>query len=204
MVKRILWVLFMMSSTAIGGPKTKAISRQSENTMEDLIENMTVLRKDINDFKNDLHRLQREVECLKLHSNVLSETQEAQATKIAEEVYKRCDVAGVVDREVNALSLAFSREINALSEKISNVFNAIISTINAQWKLSNAITSSETKQPGGIAYEVKAGETLDSIATKFKTTREDIRKLNFITNENHLSAGLMLFIPQIKLDFSVK
>jgi LysM repeat protein len=194
----------MVNTTALGETKKKVASRSQESIMADVSENITILRKDVNDLKGGFHRLQSEVECLKLHSNALSETQEAQTRKIAEEIYKQCDVASVVDQKVNALSLAFSKEINALAEKISHAINAVIATVNAQQRLSNVITGSETKQPEGISYEVKAGETLDSIAMKFKVPREDIRKLNFIVDENHLPAELILFIPQARLDLSIK
>jgi LysM repeat protein len=188
----------MMNAVAAGGSKKKEVLSHPKDTLEreELTRNVTALRKDVNNLISDVRRLQKGVELLKSQGDLLSATQTVQVRKVAEEVYKRQDIMGIVNQEVNALSLAFSQKINTFSEEVSNAFNAIISVINAQQKLSNVVTGSETKQSEGSVYEVKAGETLDSIAMKFKMTKEDIRKRNFIPDENYLPTGLILFIPQ--------
>jgi LysM repeat protein len=196
----------MVNAVAAGEPKRRDVLSHPKDTSEikELAETVAALRKDFNSFADGLHRLQKEIELLKLQGDSLSATQTTQAKKVAEEVCKQYDIGGVADQKINTLSLAFSREINALSEKISNVLNAIISAINAQQKLSNVVTGSEIKQSAGEVYEVEANETQHSIATKFKTTKEAIRKLNFIPDEHHLPVGLMLFIPQTKINPPIK
>ncbi|MDR2812547.1 MAG: LysM peptidoglycan-binding domain-containing protein [Puniceicoccales bacterium] len=202
MLKPVVYMLFVASSVIVEGSKKKENFLQQKSPMDELAENMAALRQDINNLTAGMHKLQREVDCLKLQGHSLSENQETQVKKIAETTC--CDSAGIVDQKVNALSLAFSQEINAMSERINGVLNVIISAINAQRKLSSMIKDSETKQSKGIIYEVEAGETLDGIAAKFTVPKEDIKKLNFIADENHLSRGLVLFIPQGELVSSIK
>jgi LysM repeat protein len=60
------------------------------------------------------------------------------------------------------------------------------------------VTDAFRKQGEGIAYEIKAGETLDGIAAKHRVTREAIKELNFFIDENRLPIGQMIFIPQGK------
>jgi LysM repeat protein len=196
----------MVNAVATGGPKKQdvLVSPKSTSQEEELGENIADLSRNIDKLASDMHRLQKEIELLKSNGDSFSAMQATQAKKIAEEVHKQYDIMGIVDQKVNVLSLAFSQEINTLSEKISNAFNATISVINAQQKLSNVVAGSETKQSEGSVYAVEVGETLDSIATKFKTTREAIKRLNFIPDENHLPVGLMLFIPQTQSSSLVK
>ena len=54
----------------------------------------------------------------------------------------------------------------------------------------------------GILYTVKKkGETLDSIAEKYKVDSAKIAAVNDISVENELSAGNMIFVPDAKLDW---
>ncbi|MDR2372424.1 MAG: LysM peptidoglycan-binding domain-containing protein [Puniceicoccales bacterium] len=206
MLRRIIWILFMMNAVAAGEPKKKDALSYLKGTpeREELAKNIAALQENVGSLAGTVRHLQKEIELLKFQGDSLSATQTTQIKKIAEEVYKQHDTMGIVDQKVNALSLKSSQEINTLSEKVSNALSVIISLINAQQKLSNVVTGSETKQSAGEVYEVEANETLDSIATKFKTTKEAIKKLNFITDENHLPIGLMLFIPQTKFSSPIK
>ena len=47
-----------------------------------------------------------------------------------------------------------------------------------------------------VIYFVKQGDTLWSIAKKFKSTVEDIAKVNDIENANKISVGQRLYIPR--------
>ena len=47
-----------------------------------------------------------------------------------------------------------------------------------------------------VIYFVKPGDTLWNIAKKFKSTVEDISKINEIDNENKINIGDELFIPR--------
>ena len=47
-----------------------------------------------------------------------------------------------------------------------------------------------------IVYFVKSGDTLWKIAKKFKSTVEDIMKVNEIENENKIYPGEQIFIPK--------
>ena len=47
-----------------------------------------------------------------------------------------------------------------------------------------------------VIYFVKQGDTLWKIAKKFRTTVEDIARVNEIENENKISVGKQLYIPK--------
>ncbi|MDR3317432.1 MAG: LysM peptidoglycan-binding domain-containing protein [Puniceicoccales bacterium] len=173
--------------------------RNVKETIPNPIETEIVaLRTEVSNLAAVVGHLQTDVEVLKLNTNVINEEQKLKIEKIAEEVVRKNDPASLIDQEINTLSSAFSKEINGLSEKIQNVLNRIITVLNTQQKLTSTVAGTLSKQPEGIAYEVKAGETLDGIAIKHGVTRDDIKKLNFISDENNLTAGQMLFIPQKK------
>jgi LysM repeat protein len=146
----------------------------------------------------EVQRLQTDVDVLKMNSSTITKEQEVKIEKIVSDVVQQKDLSGLVDRQVNTLSSAFSKEINGLSEKIQNVFNRIIAVLDAQQKVVTSVANAPSKQPSGIAYEVKAGETLEGIATKYKVSRESVQRINFFIDENRLSAGQMIFIPQGK------
>jgi LysM repeat protein len=192
----------MVNAVAAGGPKKQDVLVSPKSTSQEGESEKNTAA--IDRLTSDMHRLQKEIELLKSKDDSLSTAQIIQVREFIEKVNKEQDIMGIVNREINTLSVAFSREINTLSEKIIDMFNVILSAFNAQQKLSNVVAGSETKQSEGSVYAVEAGETLDGIAMKFKTTREAIKRLNFIPDENHLPVGLMLFIPQTQLSSLVK
>jgi LysM repeat protein len=142
--------------------------------------------------------LQMDMKTLELNSSFFNERQKTRIREIAKEVMSENDTAQIADQNINALSSAFSKAINELSEKLQNVLNRVIAVLNAQQKLSSIVAGTETKQPDGIAHEVKDGETLVSIAIKYDFGVESIKNINFIIDENYLPPGQMLFIPRIK------
>lgn len=48
----------------------------------------------------------------------------------------------------------------------------------------------------GIVHKIKSGETIDTIANKYKTSAEKIVKMNKIKNPNFVSENQVLFIPK--------
>ena len=50
-----------------------------------------------------------------------------------------------------------------------------------------------------IIYIVKKGDTIWKIAKQFRSTMEDIARVNEIENENKLEVGKQLFIPKYTL-----
>ncbi len=85
-----------------------------------------------------------------------------------------------------------------MAENFRGVVNRVIYTLNTQQKLYNLLDGMIMKNSEGIAYEVKAGETLDGIAKKFNTTKDMLKSVNFIIDDSRLPAGQMLFVQQPK------
>jgi LysM repeat protein len=192
--KIIFWVLALGS---VASARTTAKTPEAQVMLEALGNDVKSIRSTVSNLATEVRRLQSDVDLLKLGADVMNEERRVRIEKIAEDVLRKNDPADLVDRRVNALSSAFSKEINGLSEKLQNVLNRIIAVLNAQQKVMGA-TDTFRKQGEGIAYEIKAGETLDGIAAKYRVTREAIRDLNFIIDENRLPVGQMIFIPQGK------
>jgi LysM repeat protein len=188
MLKQMLWMSLVMNSIVMGLPPKRDVPQSGETA-----ENVADLRKNVNNLTVDMQRLSREVEILKSQSNSPPENQRIQVENFIKET---CEgVANAFNEKINALSHAFLQKIDDLSEKNSRALSAVIAAVDANRKVVEA-TTPMGKQPEGIIHEVKAGETLDGIAAQFKTTKDGIKKLNFIPDENCLSVGLMLFIPQ--------
>jgi LysM repeat protein len=190
--RKILFGVLLLGPIAFGKPQRGV----QEAALGTVVADVAALRDEVNSLAVEVRHLQTDVNVLKLNVNGISEEQRGKIEKIAEEVVRKNDPTELVDHHVNVLSLAFSKEINGLSEKLQNVLNRVIAVLNAQQKIGNSIIGTFSKQPDGIAYEVRAGETLDGIAAKHKVTREAIKALNFIVNEDHLPSGQMLFIPK--------
>jgi uncharacterized protein YoxC len=195
MLKRIIFWILALGSVVSARTATK--TQETQAVLEALESDVRGMRSVINNLATEVRRLQSDVDLLKLGADVMDGERRVRIEKIAEDVLRKNDPADLVDRRVNALSSAFSKEINGLSEKLQNVLNRIIAVLNAQQRVMGA-TDTFRKQGEGIAYEIKAGETLDGIAAKHRVTREAIRDLNFIIDENRLPVGQMIFIPQGK------
>lgn len=63
---------------------------------------------------------------------------------------------------------------------------------------AEAYTPQPTKPPGGTVYVVKRGDTLSSIAAKYKTTWQKLASFNSIKNPNVIMPGQKIKIPVAK------
>ena len=94
---------------------------------------------------------------------------------------------------------------------IANRFNTTVDAIKTLNNLtSNTLTIGqellipgegidETPPSGNIVYIVKAGDSLWSIAQKFNTTVEELRRINNLTSDT-LSIGQQLFVPGVSIE----
>jgi LysM repeat protein len=189
MRKKIILGALLLSSVAWA----KAPQR---DVLGELETKVNTLASEVKNLAAVVERLQRDVDMLKLNATAMGEEQRGEVEKIAEKVLQVKNFPHLIDQQVNALSSAFSKEINGLAEKFQGAWNHVTAAVDAQQKIVNMLPNTPAEQSSGVAYEVKAGETLEGIAAQHKVTREAILKLNFIVDENHLSAGQMIFIPQ--------
>ncbi|MDR1303276.1 MAG: LysM peptidoglycan-binding domain-containing protein [Puniceicoccales bacterium] len=188
--KVILGVLLLGSSAWAKAPQ--------RDVLGELEAKVNTLASEVKNLSATSERLQRDVDVLKLNAAAMGEEQRSEVEKIAEKVIQTKDFPRSIDQQVNALSSAFSKEINGLAEKFQGAWSHVTAAVDAQQKIVNMLPNAPAEQPGGVAYEVKAGETLEGIAAQHGVTREALLKSNFIADENHLQAGQMIFIPKEK------
>jgi murein DD-endopeptidase MepM/ murein hydrolase activator NlpD len=60
------------------------------------------------------------------------------------------------------------------------------------------ITYAQENKPGGPIYVVQPGDTLWSIAQRFRVSVDDLTKINNIRNPNQLTEGMQLVIPGLE------
>ena len=190
----------LLTSIAYGkNPGSKSVPAKTvQTTVESLSEDVAALRNEFENLSAEVRSLRKEIDVLQLNGNILTDAQCARVGQIIEEACKDYDKESVALQRMNELSAALSNELTRIAEKFRMVLNHIIVTMNEQYKMSSILDGTVSRNPQGIAYEVQAGETLDGIAKKYSTTKETLKSLNFILDENHLPEGQMLFIPQSK------
>ena len=86
-------------------------------------------------------------------------------------------------------SIDIKIDLNFLVNIYKNVNISVINNININENQKQEYYSM-------VIYFVKPGDTLWNIAKKFKSTVEDISKINEIDNENKINIGDELFIPR--------
>ncbi len=103
------------------------------------------------------------------------------------------------NNSADQISLYVVREGDTLSQ-IADMFGVTPNTI--RW--ANDISTKGTISPGdklvilpitGVAHTVKKGDTLASIAKKYKADKEEILQFNGLADSSELAIGLELIIP---------
>ncbi len=103
--------------------------------------------------------------------------------------------------------ITYTVESNDTVSSIANRFGVSINTI--LWE--NKLSSRSLIKPGdqlkilpisGISHVVKKGETLDSIAKKYKIDAEEIRKFNNLPDASFISISQNLVIPGGKINYA--
>ena len=137
-------------------------------------------------------------------------------------VFSTNSVAGIDVKTIN-VPFTFSENIDGINVgstiethidvQKSNFINEGIGKVNLQVDLEFTISSSNMKRINVIdeietneneqednysmvIYFVKKGDTLWKIAKEFKSTVDDIKRVNGIENENVIDVGKQLFIPR--------
>lgn len=106
-----------------------------------------------------------------------------------------CNLETAVDTKRNDFILTNDGNIET---KIELEFNVTISR-NEKINIINEISMEETRQSNiysMVIYFVKPGDTLWQIAKKFKSTIEDIARVNNIEDLNKIYPGQQLYIPK--------
>lgn len=158
-------------------------------------QDLTALTKEIAQLRLEMEFLGRENKNLKQQIEILSNTegqlkkQNAQITALNTtfESYKK-SMLTEVSFEIEQLSRQTQKAIDQLTKSIASNHE----TTNNSFKF----TDDYSKE--GVAYTVKAGDTLSVIASKQGSTTRDIQNANRIADPRELKAGQTIFIPTKK------
>lgn len=161
----------------------------------DLSEDLKALNKEVAQLRLDMELILKENQTLKQQLGRLSSTEDQLKKQTA---------------QLTALNLTFENYKKSLLNEVSHEMDQLSKqTQNAIDQLAKSIVSnSETPKDSfkftddygkeGIAYTVKAGETLSVIAAKQGSTTRDIQNANRISDPRGLKAGQIIFIPTKK------
>ena len=89
--------------------------------------------------------------------------------------------------------ISFIVDMEAISEFSENTIINIIDNIEVQ-----DLPKDTNDYNSLVIYIVQEGDTLWKIAKKFRSTVEDIAKINEIENPNQIQAGQKIYIPKFK------
>lgn len=161
----------------------------------DMSEDLTSLVKEVAQLRLEMELLVSENRMLKqqlerltfTEDQVKKQTTQITALNLTLETYKK-SMLNEVSYEIDQLSRQTQKAIDQLAKTV--VSN------NETAKDSFKFTDDYSKE--GIAYTVKAGETLSVIASKQGSTTRDIQNANRIGDPRGLKAGQVIFIPTKK------
>lgn len=194
----MMYGMLFLVAVAYGKGGKSVPTNTLQTTVDSLVEDVSTLHNELENLSAEIRNLRKEIDVLKLSNDTLTDAQCAKVGQIVEDACKEYDKQSTAIQRMNELSTALSSELTQIADKFRMVLNHIIVTINEQYKLSSVLDGTVEKNPDGIAHEVHAGETLDGIAKKYGTTKETLKSLNFVLDENQLPEGQMLFIPKAK------
>lgn len=113
----------------------------------------------------------------------------------AENISEGCNIETAIDVKRDDFIVTSDSNIETKIELEFNVAISRTETIN----IINEISKEETRQNdiySMVIYFVKPGDTLWKIAKKFKSTIEDIARINSIEDINKIHVGQQLYIPK--------
>lgn len=109
-------------------------------------------------------------------------------------LYYTGEVTNVFDQETQTAVKRFQYHNDITTTGI--VTDTVWEILNELYgNLNKCVTNEDLDQENDVYYTVKTGDTLYSIAKRFNTTVDEIKKLNNLTN-NNLSIGQLLQIPK--------
>ncbi|MDE6576065.1 MAG: LysM peptidoglycan-binding domain-containing protein [Opitutales bacterium] len=192
MFRSIVWGILCCATSLCAGKSFTPPLREEVSTLS--LE-VSALQTEVHNLIATVQSLQKEVEVQKLARDTLSDALREKVQKLVTDALSTYVNREELVPQFQTFSTQVSEELTALAERFQVALNRIIAVLNAQHCLSE-VAQGTMKNPGeGIAYEVKAGETLEGIAKKFDTTVETLEKLNFFPKKGQVTPGQMLFIP---------
>ena len=172
-MKRSLWLFFVL----VWGATTLPVSAQVDQKLALVDEK--------------LDRLQAEVEAIQFRQQKLQEDVENLHTQLAE---LRRQPGGVTAADLDALSTKL-KAIDTARERDKQI---ILDTLSKELaSIASGRPASTTPAAAGSAvHEVKAGDTLSSIAKAHGISVDALVKANSIPDPNNLHVGQKLTIPK--------
>ena len=163
-------------------------------------------------FKQDLELVSRELNSLRSEVEMLrrENAQLRVAIKQDQRSKDQTPPSGIVfelQNRTQALELAFrqsERDRGKSQEEISKKFQQVIEQMNQGFEQVTKASSSEPKVPSfsneypknGFVHIIEKGETISSIAVKYKSKVSWIINANQISDPTKVFVGRELFVPQ--------
>lgn len=119
----------------------------------------------------------------------------AQAVVDAVIEYIQDEPSGVYIVQNGDTLYSIARKFNTTVNAIKDLNNLTSNTLSVGQQLRIPESEDEQEEPEGEIYIVQSGDTLYSIARKFNTTVDEIKRLNNLTS-NNLSIGQRLIIKE--------
>lgn len=174
----VLSGLLLFSCTQ--SPEQNPIIQEKFQKLGDMAEEVDQLKGKIRDIQNDIDTITQDLMTLKQmpRTTGVSPT-ELEALKAR---------LGEMDGEMSKLK----SELSMLKKKAVSAVKSV-ETSKPKTSVSKPEPTPEPRKRGQY-YTVKTGDTLKSLAEKFKTTPEKIREENHLPQNKELIAGIRLYI----------
>jgi len=170
MKPRLLIALMLMAGLFVScsqSPEQNPIIQENFQKLADLAEEVDQLKGKIRDIQNDIDSITQDLMTLKQMPKG-AEADAAQIDALKNQINK-------LNSQITTIQKQFS---NLKSSGAAQITDTIVKTGDTK-----STQPAPTPQKRGQYYSVKPGDTLKSIAEKFSTTPEAIRK------ENHIPVG---------------
>lgn len=90
-----------------------------------------------------------------------------------------------------------TKQMESLANQTQKALNSLAKSASVRSASSTPpIKFTDNYPKNGVTYTVQSGDTLSSIAAKYKSTTKDIQNANKISDPRQLKVGQILFLPQ--------
>ena len=178
------------------------------NTLSDSDRAVAQEREDMNIMRTDIDRLNGRLERMEMENVRIAKELEQVRNSVSSSSADRAAAQtrmNDIERRLQLLDAAREKDrqtiIDQLSAKISEILNANRSSSSRPRATSKTTpaggTSATPSASGGgkASHEVQDGDTLSSIAAKYKVKADAIVQANNLQDPNHLRKGQKLLIP---------
>ena len=196
MSRRLVFLITALGVCELGFAKSNL-----QTTVDILAEDTSTLRTQFEnlkrDFQEEVQHRNAEIQLLKSTNQQLSEKLKKEVEQIVEDKLSEKNYDSKLQESFAVLESELKKIFGIQNEKVQNAFNHLIDVVCKQKAAVDAMTGATIPSEGTV-YEVKKEDSLESIARRFSVTKEELKRINFIPDEDKLPEGQLLFVPKSK------